>query len=134
MAPLIARRDGTGLGAAAGGGDARIAPELIAPVVIMLAPLAPHFAEECWERLGHRETVLDASWPQWDDALARDERVELVVQVNGRVRGRLHVARGITQAQAVERALADDTVKKFVGGKRVKKAVYVEDRLVNLVI
>jgi leucyl-tRNA synthetase len=112
----------------------QVPPQLIEPLVIMLAPLAPHFAEECWERLGHGESVFGASWPTWDQALAREEEVELVIQVNGRVRGRLQMARGTPEAQAVERALADETVRKFVGGKQIRKAVYVEDRLVNLVV
>ena len=110
----------------------------------MLAPLAPHFAEECWERLhvgaaagelaGKGTSVFDASWPKGEADVAREERVELVVQVNGKVRGRLQVARGTSQAAVVERALADEGVKKFVGEKRIRKTVYVEDRLVNLVV
>ncbi len=124
-------REATGL--TAGETAARVPQELVEPLIVMLAPLAPHFAEECWERLGHGESVFATSWPAWDDALAREEQVELVVQVNGRVRGRLQVARGTSQAQAVERALADEAVKKFVGEKKIRKAVYVEDRLVNLV-
>ena len=66
--------------------------------------------------------------------MAREERVELVVQVNGKVRGRLRVGRGTSQAQAVERALAEEAVKKFVGEKKIRKTIYVEDRLVNLVV
>ncbi|MBI2071771.1 MAG: leucine--tRNA ligase [Gemmatimonadetes bacterium] len=132
MEYINALRDATGLATSEPG--ARVTPELIEPIIIMLAPLAPHFAEECWERLGRRGTVFDGSWPRWDAGLAQESQIELVVQVNGRVRGRLQVTRGMTQAQAVERALADDAVRKFVGGKKVRKAVYVEDRLVNLVV
>ena len=67
------------------------------PLVILLAPFAPHFAEECWERLGHAETtVFAARWPAFDPELARDTEIELVVQVNGKVRGRLTVPAEIT--------------------------------------
>ncbi len=131
-------------GLAANEPGASVPSELIEPIVIMLAPLAPHFAEECWEQLvvgaasaklaGQSTSVFAAKWPKWDPALAEAQRVELVVQVNGRVRGRLQVARGMTEAQAVERALADDAVKKFVDGKTVRKVIYVPDRLVNLVV
>ena len=125
-------RDQTGL--AEGRGDACVAPALIEPMLVLLAPLAPHFAEECWERLGHTESVLHASWPAWDESLAREDQVELVVQVNGKVRGRLQVARGMMEAEAVAQALADEAVRRFVGEKKVRKAIYVEDKLVNLVV
>jgi len=131
MEYLNALRDATGL--AANQPDAQLPSELIQPVIIMLAPLAPHFAEECWERLGHRESVFQAPWPAWDPVLATEASVELVAQVNGKVRARLTVPRGLSEAQAVERALADEGVKKFVDGEKVKKVVYVPDRLVNLV-
>jgi leucyl-tRNA synthetase len=108
--------------------------ELLEPLVIMLAPLAPHFAEECWERLGHDTSVFAASWPAFDPALAAEEEIELVVQVNGRVRGRVSVPVGIEQADAVARALEVEAVRKFVEGKPLRKTIYVENRLVNLVV
>jgi leucyl-tRNA synthetase len=107
---------------------------LLDPLIVLLAPLAPHFAEECWERLGHRESVFDASWPSHDEGLAREEEVALVVQINGKVRARIMVPPGLDQEEAVQRALADAAVKKFVDGGGVKKTVYVPDRLVNLVV
>ncbi|MDH3497929.1 MAG: class I tRNA ligase family protein, partial [Gemmatimonadota bacterium] len=107
---------------------------LVEPLVILLAPFAPHFAEECWERLGHAESVFDAAWPAFDAALARDVEIELVVQVNGKVRGRLQVPAGIAEAEAVARATADPSVRKFIDGKEIRKAIFVKDRLVNLVV
>jgi leucyl-tRNA synthetase len=132
MEYVNALREVTGL--AAGGAGARVAPALVAPLVVMLAPLAPHFAEECWERLGHAESVFTARWPQWDETLAREEQVEVVVQVNGRLRSRLLVPRGLSQEQVVDRALADPAVRRFLDGKAVRKVVYVPDRLLNLVV
>jgi leucyl-tRNA synthetase len=108
--------------------------ELLEPLAVMLAPLAPHFAEECWERLGHEHGVFDAAWPAYDETLAREDAVELVVQVNGKVRGRLQVDRGITEQEAVERALGEAGVQRFVEGKELRKTIYVPDRLVNLVV
>jgi leucyl-tRNA synthetase len=109
--------------------------ELVEPLVILLAPFAPHFAEECWARLGHTDpTVFAARWPAFDPTLARESEVELVVQVNGKVRGRLQVPAGLPEADAVAQARTDETVRKFLAGKKIRKAIYVKDRLVNLVI
>ncbi len=108
--------------------------DLLEPMVVMLAPLAPHFAEECWERLGHDGSVFDAKWPEFDASLAQENEVELVVQVNGKVRGRLTVPRGVAETEVVNQALADASVKKFMDGKPVRKVIYVQDRLLNLVV
>jgi leucyl-tRNA synthetase len=108
--------------------------DLIEPVVIMLAPLAPHFAEECWESLGHKDSVFLARWPAFDARLVLADEVEVAVQVNGKLRGRLIVPRGLSQQEVVDRAVADAGVKRFLDGKQVKKVVYVPDRLLNLVV
>ena len=107
---------------------------MLEPLAIMLAPLAPYFAEECWERLGHDTSVFEAAWPTYDDELAQEQTIELVVQVNGKVRGRLRVQPGLSKDAAIERALAEDSVQRFVEGKDVRKAIHVPDRLVNLVV
>ena len=112
----------------------RATREGLAPLVIMLAPYAPHFAEELWELLGHDTSVFEARWPAHDERLATAGDVEIAVQVNGRLRSRLTVPRGMAQADVVARVLADDAVKKFVDGQPVKKVIYVQDRLVNLVV
>jgi leucyl-tRNA synthetase len=111
-----------------------VARDLIEPLVLLLAPFAPHFAEECWERLGHDGSVFEAPWPPFDPELARDAEIELVVQVNGKVRGRLLVPPGLPEPEAVARAKVDETVRKFIGDKEIRKAIYVKDRLVNLVV
>ncbi len=116
--------------------DAGVRPStaLVEPLVTMLAPFAPHFAEECWERLHHEGSVVDATWPEHDDALAQERQIELVVQVNGKVRAKLQVPAGIGEEDAVRRAVADESVRKFLDGKPIRKVVFVPDRLVNLVI
>jgi leucyl-tRNA synthetase len=106
----------------------------VEPLLVMLAPYAPHLAEELWARLGHADSIFTASWPDYDERLAIAGEVEIVVQVNGKVRGRLTVGRGASEAEVVERALRDEGVKKFVDGKQVRKTVYVPDRLLNLVV
>ncbi len=117
-----------------GGGDRTVPSELLGPLLVMLAPFAPYFTEECWERLGHASSVHDARWPSFDAELAQDEQIELVIQVNGRVRGRLQVTPGLSRSEAVERALAEGGVERFVAGKEIRKTIYVRDRLVNLVV
>ncbi|HEV8266043.1 MAG TPA: leucine--tRNA ligase [Gemmatimonadales bacterium] len=105
------------------------------PLVILLAPYAPHLAEELWTVLGGSgRSVFDERWPSYDERLATAGDVEIAVQVNGKLRSRLTVPRGSAQDDVVARALADDAVKRFVDGKPVKKVVYVQDRLVNLVV
>jgi leucyl-tRNA synthetase len=116
------------------GSAAQVPVALVEPLVVMLAPFAPYFTEECWERLGHDTSVHDACWPEFDAALAREEEIELVVQVNGRVRGRVHVAPGLSQAEAVEKALKEEAVLRFTSGKEIRKTIYVKDRLVNIVV
>ncbi|HKW41806.1 MAG TPA: leucine--tRNA ligase [Gemmatimonadales bacterium] len=108
--------------------------EAVEPLIVMLAPYAPHLAEELWSVLGHERSVFEARWPTYDAALASAGDVEVVVQVNGRVRGRVIVSRGATEAQVVALALRDESVRKFLDGQPVRKTIYVQDRLLNLVI
>ena len=106
----------------------------IEPLVIMLAPYAPHIAEELWEVLGHDSSVFEARWPAYDERLAAAGDVEIAVQVNGKLRSRLTVPRGMAEKDVMTRVLADEAVKKFVDGQPLKKVIYVQDRLVNLVV
>jgi len=105
----------------------------VEPVVQMIAPFAPHVAEELWERFGHTVSVFDSGWPAFDAELAREDSVQLAVQVNGKLRGTLAVARAITQAEALAAALADPAIAKYVTGE-VKKVIFVPGRLLNLVV
>jgi leucyl-tRNA synthetase len=107
---------------------------IVKDLVVMLAPFAPHFAEECWERLGHTTSVFDADWPRWDERLVVADQVELPVQVNGKTRTKVVVPHGADQDTALARALADPTVQRFVGGKEITKVIYVANRLVNIVV
>jgi leucyl-tRNA synthetase len=104
----------------------------VEPLVQLVSPFAPHIAEELWSRLGHSESVFDAGWPAFDAALASDENFDLVVQVNGKTRGKVSVARDITQDDAVAAALADQSIAKFVSGAP-RKIIFVPGRLLNIV-
>jgi len=119
---------------AAGGETPSVLRESTRTLVKLLHPMAPHLSEELWESLGGQESLLQTPWPTFDPALAESPRVTLVVQVNGRVRGRLDLERGAEESEAVERARADEKIRPWVEGKRIERAVYVPDRLLNLVV
>jgi leucyl-tRNA synthetase len=84
--------------------------------------------------VGGKGTVFEAAWPAFDERLASAGDVEIAVQVNGKLRSRLTVPRGMAEKDVLARVLADEAVKKFVDGQKVKKVIYVQDRLVNLVV
>ena len=111
-----------------------VCKEVLELLTLMLAPMTPHLAEELWEMLGHTTGLWNASWPAFDPDLARDEEVEMVVQVNGRVRARLKVPAGLGQAEIIPKALADPAVAAHINGKRIVKQIVVPDKLVNLVV
>ncbi len=108
--------------------------EAVDTLLLLLAPTAPHLAEELWQQTGHQYSIHNQSWPQWDEELARDEELTLVVQVNGKLRDRITVPASITEAEAKEKALASQRVRAYIGSKRVLKTIYVPGRLVNLVV
>jgi leucyl-tRNA synthetase len=107
--------------------------EGLATLVSLLAPLAPHFAEELWEHLGEHGSVHLSPWPAFDPALARDDAFTLVVQVNGKVRDKVEAPVGIDEAAARELALGSEKVRQALAGKEIRKAIYVPGRLLNLV-
>ncbi len=105
----------------------------VLPLVQLAAPFAPHLAEECWEALGHAGSVFDAGWPAFDPAMLIDDTVDLVVQVNGKVRGKVRVAVDVTQEAALTLAMADTSISKFVVAD-IRKVVFVPKRLLNIVV
>jgi leucyl-tRNA synthetase len=108
--------------------------EVLELLTLMLAPMTPHLAEELWEMLGHGGGMWTVEWPEFNAALAKEDEVEIVVQVNGRVRGKLVVATGLSDAEVVAKALADPAVAAHVAGKQVVKQIVVPNKLVNLVV
>jgi len=100
----------------------------------MLAPIAPHLAEELWEMLGHKESLHCEAWPQYSTELAEEEQVEIVIQINGRVRGKICVDAGLPEEELAERAFADPKIEQLLRGARVVKRVVVPDKLVNVVV
>ena len=103
-------------------------------LVLLLAPFAPYLAHELWEMMGERGSLLKASWPKYDPALAKEEQIEIPVQVNGKLRGRVKVPADATEEFVLERALADEKVKASIAGKQIVKKIYVPGKMVNLVV
>ncbi len=108
--------------------------EALETLVLLLSPFAPHVAEEAWARLGRRFSIVDRPWPTADAAIAREDEVELAVQVNGKVRGRVTVPRDASEEEIRRHALADPKVAEHVAGKEVLKVVVVPGRLVSVVV
>ena len=103
------------------------------PLVQLVSPFAPHLAEELWEQLGHTESIFDAGWPKSDADLAREQTIELAVQINGKMRGTVRVAPDITKEGALEAALAAPGIARFITGEP-KKVIFVPGRLLNVVV
>ena len=108
--------------------------KILPALPLMLAPFAPYMAEELWERLGRAGPVFRQSWPVYDDEMAKEDAADVVLQVNGKVRGRLSVAFGTSKEELERLALADPKTQSFVVGKQVVKMIVVPDKLVNVVV
>ena len=107
----------------------------VEPLVVMIAPFAPHLAEELWERLGYDESISKGhNWPAYDPKLAVADEVDIAVQVNGRFRATVTVTRGASEDEVKAKALAEDAVQRHMDGKEIRKIIFVPDRLLNIVV
>jgi leucyl-tRNA synthetase len=118
--------------------DADVSPAILkgvlAAMVLMLSPMTPHIAEELWQMLGHREGLAREKWPAYREDLTREEQIEVIVQINGRLRGKILVNDGMSGEETVERALKDLRIAQLLVGKQVAKTVVVPKKLVNIVL
>jgi len=103
-------------------------------LVLLLAPFAPYLAHELWEMLGEKGNLLKAAWPKYDAALAKEEELEIPVQINGKLRGRVVVPADASEEFVIERALEDEKVKVAIAEKQMIKKIYVPGKLLNLVV
>jgi leucyl-tRNA synthetase len=114
--------------------DKRVMRLALETVVLLLAPIVPHFCEELWEALGHGQSVLLSPWPSFDEAATVTDEVEVVVQVNGKLRSRFCAAVDSDDKTLEQAALADERIVRFVDGKPIRKVIVVKNKLVNIVV
>jgi len=103
-------------------------------MILLVAPIVPHIAEELWQALGHSESAMKAPWPAWNETAIQAEEVLIVVQVNGKLRSRILVSAEATREQVEEAAVQDAKTQEFVAGRTLKKIVVVPGKLVNIVV
>ncbi|MGD0302401.1 MAG: leucine--tRNA ligase [Bryobacteraceae bacterium] len=108
--------------------------DVLEKLTLMLEPFAPYLSEELWEEQGKAAPVFHHAWPEYDPELARDEEAEIVIQINGKVRGRVYVAFGTPQETLEKQAMSDAKIQPLLDGKQVVKVIVVPDKLVNIVI
>ncbi|MCK5124519.1 MAG: class I tRNA ligase family protein, partial [Dehalococcoidia bacterium] len=108
--------------------------EAISYFLLLLAPTAPHLAEELWTRTGHPYSIHNQPWPEYDEELAREEEITLVIQVNGKLRDKVLVAASVSEVEAKELALGRERVKAYTDGKKLTRVIYVPKRVVNIVV
>jgi leucyl-tRNA synthetase len=107
--------------------------EALEAAVILLVPIVPHITEELWQMLGHKTLAADISWPQFDPAVASEEEMTIVVQINGKLRSRMTVAVDEDPEKIKSDALADEKIISLLSGAKVLKVIYVPKKLVNIV-
>ena len=103
-------------------------------LIRLMAPFAPHLAEELWEMLGNGGSVFNAGWPEWDESRIVYDTFQLVAQVNGKVRGTIEASMDISKEDAIAIAITNENVRRFTEGKNIVKTIYVPQKLVNIVV
>jgi len=114
--------------------DRRVLQEALEAVILMLAPIVPHFSHVVWQQLGHEGTAMDATWPKVDKTALKQDSMLIVLQVNGKLRGRMEVDAGLDKAALEAAALSNEAVQKYTETGTVRKVIVVPGRLVNIVI
>lgn len=108
--------------------------ETIDTILLLLAPMVPHFTAEMWKRCAHGNDIEQMSWPEYDEEAAKEDLLTIVIQVNGKVRSRIEVPAGIEEEVVQEKAVDDDKIKKFIAEKPIRKVIVVKNKLVNIVV
>jgi len=107
--------------------------EVFKNFLLLLAPFAPFLSEELWERFGGKESIHLKEWPSWDEEALKRERIKIIIQVNGKVRGKIEVPNNSDEKEIEEAALKEKSVKRFIEGKEIKKIIHVKNKLINIV-
>lgn len=115
-------------------GPQQVPQQAVESLVLLLSPFAPHVAEEMWSLLGHQQSLAYEQWPTFDAKLAEDAVVKIAVQINGKVRATIEVAKDIDEATVIRHAMEQGNVAKFTQDKQIKKTIYVPGRIVNIIV
>jgi len=102
-------------------------------LLLLMAPTAPHLAEELWAKTGHPYSIHNQSWPEWNEESIKEEEITLVIEVNGKLRDKLLVPVSISETEARELALGQEKVKAHIEGKKISRVIYIPGRVVNIV-
>ena len=108
--------------------------ECLENLVLLLSPYTPHLSEELWERLGHKPSISNVAWPKYDEEKTKDDTVEIVIQINGKLRAKLIVDASTPKEELLKLAREDETVKKWTEGKSIIKEIVVPGKLINIVV
>ena len=111
-----------------------IKQEVFDNMVLMLAPIIPHLCHQLWKELGHENIILDAAWPQWDETALVQNSIEMVIQVNGKLRAKIQISADADKASCEAMAVGNEQIKKFIGDQSIRKVIVVLKKLVNIVI
>jgi len=114
--------------------DAKKLAEAKNNLLKLLSPFVPHIAEELWHEIGNKNSIFEEKWPEYDKELIKEEKINLVIQVNGKVRDRIEVPAGISEEEAKTLAISREKVKNWLSGKEIKQIIFVPDKLINIVV
>ena len=114
--------------------NATLLKKVIEKLLLMLAPFAPHLAEELWEKTSHDFSIFDNRWPEFDPSVLKEDQINYVIQINGKLRDKLEVPRGMPQKEIEHQALEAGKIPKYIEGKEVIKIIFVPNKLVNVVV
>jgi leucyl-tRNA synthetase len=106
----------------------------IAQLLLLISPFSPHIAEELWEAVGNMPSIFEQKWPEWDEEAAREEQIELVVQVNGKLKSKVMIPVGLPEDEVKQMALDEKKIREIIGNKAIRKVIVVKGKLVNIVI
>jgi len=116
------------------GKEEKAGKDTLEKLLILLSPFAPHISEELWSHLGHKKSILSESWPKPDANLIREDKITLIIQVNGKVRGQVEAKAGMSEEEAKTLAISQEKVQNWIAGKEIKKVIFVPEKLINIVI
>jgi leucyl-tRNA synthetase len=113
---------------------AEVLKAAIEALIILLSPFAPHICDELWLMLGNKGSVINIAWPQYNEDAIKAEEMLIVIQINGKVRGRVNLPANTAEEDIKKTALADTKTKEWISGKEIKKVIVVQNKLVNIVV